>query len=68
MIEYDLTMKRLDFKIKLRMLQFMFIKGNKMYMLQFTVASEKTDTDLNIEMKKYLPFYRLVANAIINDQ
>lgn len=69
MIEYEQTMERLDFKIKIRMVQFMFIRSNKMYMLQGTVGSEKTDTDLSLEMKKYLPLYKLVANTIVvNDQ
>lgn len=71
MIEYEQTMERLDFKIKIRirMVQFMFIRGNKMYMLQGTVGSEKTDTDLSLEMKKYLLLYKLVANTIVvNDQ
>lgn len=69
MIEYEQTMERLDFIIKIRMVQFMFVIGNKMYMLQCSVASEKADTDLVLEMKKYLPLYKLVANTIvINDQ
>lgn len=69
MIEFEQTMERLDFKIKIRMVQFMFIRGNKMYMLQGTVGSEKADTDLSLEMKKYLPLYKLVANTIVvNDQ
>ena len=69
MIEFEQTIERLDFKIKIRMVQFMFIRGNKMYTLQGTVGSEKADTDLSLEMKKYLPLYRLVANTIVvNDQ
>lgn len=69
MIEYEQIMERLDFKIKIRMIQFMFVRGNKMYMLQCSVGSEKADTDLSLEMKKYLPLYKLVANTIVvNDQ
>jgi hypothetical protein len=69
MIEYEQIMERLDFKIKIRMVQFMFIRGSKMYLLQGTIGSEKLDTDLSLEMKKYLPLYKLVANTIVvNDQ
>lgn len=69
MIEFEQTMDRMDFKMKIRMVQFMFVRGNKMYVLQGTVGSEKTNTDLSLEMKKYLPVYKLVANTIvINDQ
>lgn len=69
MIEYEQTMERLDFTIKIRMVQFMFIRDNKMYMLQGMVGSGKADTDLSLEMKKYLPLYKLIANTIvINDQ
>lgn len=69
MIEYEQTVERLDFKMKIRMVQFMFIRGDKWYFLQCSVGSEKTDTDLSLVMKKYLPLYRLVANTIVvNDQ
>ena len=38
-------------------------------MLQGMVGSGKADTDLSLEMKKYLPLYKLIANTIvINDQ
>lgn len=69
MIEFEQTMERLDFKMKIRMVQFMLIRGNKMYTLQGTVGSEKPDIDLSLEMKKHLPLYKLVANTIVvNDQ
>jgi uncharacterized pyridoxamine 5'-phosphate oxidase family protein len=69
MIENEQTVERLDFKMKIRMVQFMFIRGDKWYFLQCSVGSEKTDTDLSLVMKKYLPLYRLVANTIVvNDQ
>ena len=34
MIEFEQTVERLDFKVKIRMIQFMFIRGNKWYYLQ----------------------------------
>jgi len=69
MIEYEQIVERLDFKIRIRMVQFMFIRGNKWYFLQCSVGSENADSDLTLEMKKYLPLYKLVANTIVvNDQ
>ena len=69
MIELEQTGERLDIKMKIRMVQFMFIRENKMYILQGFVGSEKANTDLSLEMKKYLPLYKLVANTIVvNDQ
>ena len=69
MIEIEQTVERLDLKIKIRMVQFMFVRGDKMYTLQCSVGSEKADTDLSLEMIKYLPLYKLVANTIVvNDQ
>jgi hypothetical protein len=69
MVEYLMKIDRLDTKIQIRMVQFMFFRNNMMYVLQGTVGSENMDRDLSFEMKKYLPLYRLVANSIVvNDQ
>jgi hypothetical protein len=69
MIEYEQTVERLDFEMKIRMVQFMFIRGDKWYSLQCSVGSAKTDIDLSSEMKEYLPLYKLVANTlVVNDQ
>jgi hypothetical protein len=69
MLQMELKISRLDLEMKIRMVQFMFVRSNKMYILQGTVGSEKTDSDLASEMKKYLPLYKLVANSIVvNDQ
>lgn len=69
MVQYEQKVDRLDYIIKIRTLQFMFLKGNKSYFLQCSVASEKTDADLSLVMKKYLPLFKLVANTIVvNEQ
>jgi hypothetical protein len=69
MVEFQLTIERLDTKIQIRMVQFMFFRNNMLYVLQGTVASDHMDRDLSFEMKKYLPLYRLVANSIVvNEQ
>jgi hypothetical protein len=69
MLEIEQTTSRLDFKMKMRMVQFMFIRGSKIYTLTGTVSSANMGDDLAIEMEKYLPLFRLVANSIVvNDQ
>lgn len=69
MLHIEQTIDRLDLRVKVRTLQFMFIRGNKLYNLQGHVGSLKTPIDLNSEMQRYLPFYKSVANSIVvNDQ
>jgi hypothetical protein len=69
MLEIEQTAERLDIKMKIRLVQFMFIKDNKWYFLQCSVGTSKLDSDLSIELKKYLPLFKLVANSIVvNDQ
>jgi hypothetical protein len=69
MVELQMTIERLDTKIQIRMVQFMFFRNNMIYVLQGTVGSDNMDRDLSLEMTKYLPLYRLVANSIVvNDQ
>jgi hypothetical protein len=69
MIESEKIMERLNFKIKIRMVQFMFIHANKMYAIEGFVSSDNIDADLSLDMRKYLPLYMLIANSIVvNDQ
>ena len=69
MLEFEQIVDRLDFYIKMRAVQFMFVKDDKWYFLQCYVGSDKVDSDLSLEMKKYLPLFKLVANTIVvNDQ
>lgn len=69
MIEFEQIVERLDFKLKVRMVIFMFIRGNKMYSFQGNISTSNINTDLSVDMKKYLPLYKLVANSIVvNEQ
>jgi hypothetical protein len=69
MLECEQLVKRLDFTIKIRIAQFMFVRDNNMYILQGTVGSEQADVDLSHDMRKYLPLYKLVINSVlVNDQ
>lgn len=65
MLVYEHTASRMDFSIKLRVAQFMFVKDEKIYVLQGTVGSHNNEADLSIEMQKYLPLFKLVANSIV---
>jgi hypothetical protein len=69
MLEIEQTVSRLDFKMKMRIVQFMFIRGCKIYTLTGTVSSANMEDDLGPKMEKYLPLFKLVANSIVvNDQ
>ena len=69
MLEIEQTVSQLDIKIKMRIVQFTFIRGSKIYFLIGKVIASNFDDDLAPEMEKYLPLFRLVANSIVvNDQ
>jgi hypothetical protein len=69
MLQVEQIVSRLDYKFKIRVVQFMFIRGFKIYMLMATVSSSNIEDDLVVKMEKYMPLFRLVANSIVvNDQ
>ena len=69
MLQVEQIVSRLDYKFKTRLVQFMFIRGFKIYMLMATVSSSNIEDDLAVKMEKYMPLFRLVANSIVvNDQ
>ncbi len=69
MLQVEQIVSRLDYKFKMRVVQFMFIRGFKIYMLMATVSSSNIEDDLAVKMEKYMPLFRLVANSIVvNDQ
>jgi hypothetical protein len=65
MLEYEITTERLDLRLKLRVVDFMFVNRNKLYILKGNVGSENIDCELLPLMEKFLPLYRLVANSIV---
>ena len=65
MLEIEQTLSRLDLKLKMRMVEFVFIKDAKIYSLVGTVCSPKTDESLALKMEKYLPLFKFVANSIV---
>lgn len=68
MLEFEQISKNFESNVKIRMLSFMFLNRNKLYSLQCTVGSQKIDIDLSLDMKKFLPLYKLVANTIVVNQ
>ena len=69
MLELEQIQRQLDYQFKIRMVQFMFVKDAKMYCLQGLITREGIESDLSIDIQKYLPLFRLVANSIVvNDQ
>jgi hypothetical protein len=63
--EIEKTSERLDTKIKIRMIQYMFVVKNKMYSLEAMVSSNDPNKDLAFDMKKYLPLFKSVVNSIV---
>ena len=63
--EMEKIFERLDVKMKIRMIQYSFIIKNKMYSLEGMVSSKDINKDLSLDMKKYLPLFKLVANSIV---
>jgi hypothetical protein len=69
MLEMEKINSRLDKKIKIRMVSFIFVRNAQMYFLQGMISTDVLEEDLSLQMKKFLPLYKLVANSIVvNDQ
>lgn len=69
MLQIEQIVSRLDYKFKMRIVQFMFIRSFKIYILSATVSSSNIEDELGVKMEKYMPLFRLVANSIVvNDQ
>jgi len=65
MLTIDQEVERLDFKVKIRMLQFNFVRGNKLYFIQCHISS----SDLASKTDHFMPLFRQVANSlVVNEQ
>jgi len=64
-LEMEIQMQRLDIMIKMRVLQFMLIKKDKLFMLMAGTGSPIVDLNLSKEMEKYRPLFNQVANSIV---
>jgi hypothetical protein len=65
MLEFESIYEGVDTKVKMRMVEFIFIDKDKMYFFQASVSSADLAEDLSITMRKFLPLYKLVANSIV---
>lgn len=68
MIETEAIMERLDMKLKIRTLSFVFIKHTRMYIIQCLINATNINEDLSFEMKKHINLFKLVVNStFVND-
>lgn len=61
MVEAEETLISKNDKMKVRMLQFMFVHTGKLYCLQGSIGPVKVSHDLEHNIKKYEPLFRLIA-------
>lgn len=61
MIEVEETMDHTYGKMKIRMLQFMFVQNQKLYCLQGSIGPVQVDENLELQIKKYEPLFRIIA-------
>lgn len=61
MIEVEENINSGNTNLKVRMLQFMFVKKHKLYCLQGSIGPVEVGKNLEPEIKKYEPLFRLIA-------
>lgn len=61
MIEVEENINSATNKMKIRMLQFMFVKKHKLYCLQGSIGPVAVNKNLEPQIKKYEPLFRLIA-------
>ncbi|MNL39268.1 hypothetical protein D3C87_1615360 [compost metagenome] len=61
MIEVEETLNSTDNKMKIRMLQFMFTQKRKLFCLQGSIGPVEANKNLEFQIKKYEPLFRLIA-------
>lgn len=64
-LEYEFVRERLDIKVKIRVIQYLFINKGQLYIIQGMIGSTDINKDFNTDMKKHLPLFSLVANSIV---
>ena len=62
MIEVEELLNYQNEKMKIRMLQFMFLDQHKLYSLQGSIGPRDTVEDFGLQMKKYEPLFRLIPS------
>ncbi|MFB9076330.1 hypothetical protein ACFFLS_19335 [Flavobacterium procerum] len=62
MIEVEESLTYQNENMKIRMLQFMLVQDQKLYCLQGSIGPAEPDEDLEFQLKKYEPLFRLIAS------
>ena len=62
MVEVEETIHFDTITMKVRMLQFMFIQKKKLYCLQGSIGPAAVTENLELQIKKYEPLFRLIAS------
>lgn len=62
MVEVEQPVNLVDNQMKIRMMQFMFTQKQKLYCLQGSIGPVETDKNLDNQIKKYEPLFRLIAS------
>lgn len=62
MVEVEQPVYIADNQMKIRMMQFMFTQKQKLYCLQGSIGPVETDKNLDYQIKKYEPLFRLIAS------
>ena len=62
---FDQVVERLDTKVKMRTVQFMFVWDGMLYMLHCFIMGESASSDLTKEWSKVRPLFLQVANSIV---
>ncbi|GAB2783586.1 hypothetical protein HNQ93_002325 [Hymenobacter luteus] len=64
-IESSHTEKRLDLEIRFRMIQYVFIYKNQMYITQGMIAQKSSDMTLEQLSTRFSPLFRLIINSLV---
>lgn len=65
LLEVEILTQKADVKVKVRIAQYMFVKGSSMYVVQGSIATNQEDRNLDKDMNKFLPLFELVARSVV---
>ncbi|WP_123907089.1 hypothetical protein [Flavobacterium johnsoniae] len=65
MVDVEQSLGNADDQMKIRMLQFMFKQKQKLYCLQGSIGPVASNKNLDLQIKKYEPLFRLIASKTV---
>ena len=65
MVDVEQSLGHADDQMKIRMLQFMFTQKQKLYCLQGSIGPVASKKNLDLQIKKYEPLFRLIASKTV---